>query len=65
LTGWVRNIRDGRVEVVAEGEKGDIELLISELNEGSPMAIVEEVEVNWEEYTGEFSNFRVSFVGFF
>lgn len=64
LTGWVRNTRDGRVEVIAEGEKRDIEELIAELNEGTPSSIVENVDVNWEDYTGEFSDFRIILAGF-
>jgi len=64
LTGWVRNTGDGRVEVIAEGEKRDIEELVAELNEGTPSSIVENVEVNWEDYTGEFSDFRIILAGF-
>lgn len=64
LTGWVRNTGDGRVEVIAEGEKRDIEELVAELNEGTPTSIVEKVEVNWEDYTGEFSDFRIILAGF-
>lgn len=64
LTGWVRNLMDGRVEVVAEGDKESIENLISRLREGPPMAYVENTEVNWEEYKGEFSDFRITWANF-
>ena len=60
LTGWVRNLLDGRVEVLVEGEKQRIERLISLLKEGPPMAQVESVEVSWEEYKGEFTDFRIT-----
>lgn len=60
LKGWVRNLYDGRVEVVAEGEKPKIDDLISLLKGGPPRARVEEVEVGWEEYAGEFQDFRVT-----
>jgi len=60
LTGWVRNMRDGRVEVLAEGDKGQIENLIKRLEEGPPLAQVERAAVNWEKYTGEFGNFRIT-----
>jgi acylphosphatase len=61
LTGWVKNIRSGQVEALAEGDKEKIEELISRLNEGPPLALVEKVDVNWEEYKGEFKDFRVTF----
>ena len=64
LTGWVRNIRDGRVEALAEGDKEKIEELISRLNKGPPLSQVENVDVNWEEHRGEFKDFRVTFSDF-
>ncbi len=60
LAGWVRNLGDGRVEAVAEGEKEKIEDLIGYLKQGPPVARVEDVEVSWEEPKGEFSDFRVT-----
>lgn len=62
LTGWVRNLWDGRVEVVAEGEKERLEGLIARLKEGPPLARVENVSVDWEEYRSEFSDFRITWV---
>ncbi len=64
LKGWVRNVYDGRVEIIAEGEKGKVESLIDRLREGPPISRVENVEVTWEEYTGEFSDFRVTYTSF-
>lgn len=60
LTGWVRNLRDGRVEVLAEGEKDNIEGLVSRLRLGPPLAGVEAVAVSWEEHKGEFPDFRIA-----
>lgn len=60
LAGWVRNLGDGRVEAVAEGEKEKIETFIGCLKQGPPLARVEAVEVSWEEHRGEFSDFRVT-----
>ena len=60
LSGWVRNLADGRVEVLVEGEKKNIESLIDRLREGPPMSWVEKVATEWEEYTGEFSDFRIT-----
>jgi acylphosphatase len=64
LTGWVRNLRDGRVEVLAEGDKDKLGELISRLNQGPPLAQVDNVNVKWEEYKGEFEDFRITWVGF-
>ncbi len=60
LSGWVRNLADGRVEVLVEGEKKKIESLIDRLKEGPPMSRVEKVTTEWDEYTGEFSDFRIT-----
>lgn len=59
VTGWVRNLPDGRVEVLAEGDRERIESLIGWLEEGPPLAMVEDVDVDWEDYRGEFPDFRI------
>lgn len=61
LTGWVRNLRDGRVEVVAEGPKDKIEQLIQWCHEGPPEASVNNVEIQWHDATGEFRNFETRY----
>ena len=61
ITGWVRNLRDGRVEAMAEGDKEKIEDLISQLKQGPSLARLENVEVEWEEYTGEFRDFSIAY----
>ncbi len=50
LTGWVKNLDDGRVEVVAEGNKTDLEQLLSWLNRGPSGATVVRVE---HEFSGD------------
>jgi acylphosphatase len=60
LTGWVKNLWDGGVEVLAEGDREKIEELLARLRQGPPMARVENVEVTWEEYKGEYEDFRIS-----
>jgi len=59
IKGWVRNLRDGRVEAIFEGEKEKVEEMISWCHEGSPYSKVEKVEVKWEEYRGEFNDFEI------
>lgn len=60
LTGYVRNIRDGRVEIVTEGEKEKIESLVEALWKKG-IGRVEDVQVNWNEYKGEFEDFEITF----
>ncbi|MGD9346577.1 MAG: acylphosphatase [Candidatus Aminicenantes bacterium] len=60
LTGWVRNLYDGRVETVAEGDGEKIEKLIAKLKQGPPMADVTNVEITWEDFKGEFDGFRIT-----
>ena len=61
LTGWVRNLRDGRVEVLCEGPIERLEEMIEWCRSGPPAARVEEAQVSWEEYTGEFDTFTVRY----
>jgi acylphosphatase len=59
LTGWVRNLPGGVVEVKAEGEKLGLEKLVGYLKKGPPAARVDNVKVEWADYAGEFSGFRI------
>lgn len=59
ITGWVRNRVDGMVEAVFEGEKENIEQIINWCRKGPELAIVSDVEVISERYTGEFKSFDV------
>ena len=59
LTGWVRNLYDGRVEAVAEGEKEKIERLLLWCHRGPPHAQVSDVEVIFEDYTGEYGTYEI------
>jgi len=61
ITGWVRNLRDGRVEAVLEGEKDRVDMLIEFCRRGPPGARVTRVEVTWENYTGEFKSFSIRY----
>lgn len=59
LTGWVRNLPNGGVELVAEGPKEALEKLIEWCWEGPPLARVTEIKESWGEATGEFKDFSV------
>jgi acylphosphatase len=59
LTGWTRNLWNGEVEVVAEGPRQTLEMLLQSLWKGPPMSKVDHVNVDWLDYNGEFSSFHV------
>lgn len=59
LTGWVRNLDDGRVEAVFEGEKEIVEKMVKWCGKGPEFARVEDVEAIPEQYKGEFSGFTL------
>ncbi len=61
LTGWVRNLDDGRVEVLAEGERAGLEAFAERLRQGPRLAVVEEFDLRRETPTGEFPDFRILF----
>ncbi|MBI3999794.1 MAG: acylphosphatase [Candidatus Omnitrophica bacterium] len=59
LSGFVRNLSNGRVEVVAEGEEQILKRMIEWCRKGPPGARVEEMEVVWIEATGHFQHFTI------
>jgi len=59
LSGWVRNLWDGNVEVLAEGERPKLELLLASLRRGPRASHVTGVNFDWGDYTGEYSSFYV------
>lgn len=62
LTGYVHNLPDGEaVEVHAEGERKQLEELISYLKIGPPGAKVQKVETSWSDYTGSYSRFSIRY----
>lgn len=61
LTGWVKNLANGRVEAVIEGSKDKVEEMIEKCGEGSRIAKVEHLDVIWEKATGEFDTFEIRY----
>lgn len=61
LRGWVRNCRDGSVELVAEGPRPACEELLEYCRKGPPAARVEAVEANWRPAAGELADFGVRY----
>ena len=61
VTGWVRNLSDGRVEIIAEGEKEKVEELVEWVKNGSSSARVDNLDVEWQEYVEEFTSFEIRY----
>ena len=61
LTGWVKNLSEDRVEAVFEGEKAKVEQMVEWAKKGPSGAIVNDLDLSWEEYRGEFSNFEIRY----
>ena len=61
VKGWVRNLPDGKVEAVFEGEEDVVKMLVDYSKQGPPRAKVSSVDLKWEPYTGEFRRFRVDY----
>lgn len=61
VTGWVRNLPDGRVEAVFEGDREKVEQMVEFCRRGPPAAEVAGVEVSWEEHRGEFRGFSIRY----
>ncbi|MEK6837248.1 MAG: acylphosphatase [Nanoarchaeota archaeon] len=61
VSGFARNLRDGTVEIVAEGEEKQIKEFEKRFRKGPLMAFVSEVEMEEEPATGEFEGFDIRF----
>lgn len=61
VNGWVRNLPDGRVEAIFEGNNENVESVVNWCHEGSPISRVDNVEVLEEVYSGEFADFRITY----
>ena len=59
IVGWIRNLPDGCVEAVFEGEKGKVGTMIDFCRVGPPRASVIRVDVTWEKVTGFYDTFRI------
>ncbi len=61
IVGWVRNLRDGRVEAVCEGEEEVLKKFLEEIADGPLRYYIKDADVLWEEPTGEFTSFYIRF----
>lgn len=59
VKGWVRNVTDGKVEVLGQGEEDALKSLKERLMQGSSLAQVQSVESNWTEYEKTYDDFEI------
>ena len=61
LAGWVRNLPDGRVEAVLEGAENNMAAMLDWCRQGPPYAVVRQVEVTEEPYSGDYRDFSIRY----
>ena len=61
LSGWVRNLYDGTVELLAEGEEAPLKALEAWCHHGPPSAAVSSVEAQWLEFIGDLEPFGIRY----
>jgi acylphosphatase len=61
LSGWVSNESDENVKIIAEGDEEMLKIFLGWCKIGSELAKVEQVEVKWDEATGEFKKFEIKY----
>jgi acylphosphatase len=60
ITGWVKNLADGRVEIVAEAKEEVVQDFLNKINEYF-LRYIKDKDIQWSPPTGEFKDFRVEF----
>lgn len=61
LGGWVKNLPSREVEILAEGDRSRIEMLVKSLRTGNPHATVRHIRLDWEAYQGQYTGFDITF----
>ena len=60
VTGWVKNLADGRVELLVEGERGELEAFQAAILEAGLRRFIRETQSDWSNGTGEFREFEIA-----
>jgi len=60
VTGWVKNLPDGRVELVAEGERNELETFQAAIPDAGLRRFIRDTQSHWCEGTGEFRGFEIA-----
>ncbi|MBI4355275.1 MAG: acylphosphatase [Candidatus Omnitrophica bacterium] len=61
VTGWAKNLRDGRVEVVVEGEEAILNEFLAAIRTSAMKNFIHRVELSWSHATGEFHEFDIRY----
>ncbi len=61
VLGWIKNLKDGRVEAILEGDESSVAALVKWAARGPFWAKVENLETNWENYQAEFNSFEIKY----
>ena len=61
VTGFVRNLDDGRVEVTAEGEEAQLVEFLTAIRESGMKDYIQDVEAHWSNSDGCFKGFGITF----
>lgn len=59
IKGFIRNLEDGRVEAVIEGEEKEVDKLVKWAKKGTLLSKINDIEIIEEKYTGEFNRFDI------
>ncbi len=59
IKGWVTNLINGDVELLLEGKKKSVLQMIQWCKEGPRLAIVEDVQIDWQFYSGKYFDFKI------
>jgi len=61
VVGWIKNLRDGRVELMAEGDESVLAKFLDQLRTGPMRNFIKQVDITWGEWTGEFEEFQIRY----
>jgi acylphosphatase len=61
INGWIKNLSGGKVEAVFEGDKKSVEKIVKWAKKGPILAKVENIDIEWQEYFGEFTAFEIRY----
>ncbi len=61
VVGWVKNLRDGRVEIVAEANEEVLEQFLKALRDGSMKNFIQQVEIVWSNASETFDEFEIRY----
>ena len=61
VVGWVRNIRDGRVELMAEAEEEVLTKFLDEIRQGPMRRFIQQAEVSWSDELDDFEDFEIRY----